>query len=157
MRRNLPILLALTITGVALTAAAGRDDPDERAIRQHIERYYFEGVRNSDTAAAHKAFHPSVARMLFLENGAFAERTIPDWLARIAEGAPNPPRPDTFARRVVAVDVSGGAAMAKLELRYADAVITDYMSLLKVNGAWTIVGKIFDRQPVQARANGRRG
>jgi hypothetical protein len=155
MRPTLRILLGLTIPALALIAAVRRDNPDERAIRQHIERYYFEGVRNSDTAMAHKAFHPSVAKMLFLEKGALAERTIPDWLARIAQAAPNPPRPDTFPRHVVAVDVSGGAAMAKLELRYADAVITDYMSLLKVNEEWTIVGKIFDRRPLQAQANGR--
>jgi Putative lumazine-binding len=150
-----PILFPLfALIGTVLLAAAGRVSPEEQAIRRHIERYYFEGVRNSDTAAAHKAFHP-VAKMYFLRDGGFAERTIPDWLAVIAEKAPKPPRPDNFPRRVVAVDVSGGAATAKLELRYADAVITDYMSLLKVNGEWTIVGKIFDRRPLTAQAGGR--
>jgi protease I len=148
-------LLWLALPSAALLAAAAtRGNPDEQAIRQHIERYYFEGVRNSDTASAHKAFHP-VAKMYFLRDGGFAERSIPDWLAAIAEKAPRPPRPDSFPRRVVAVDVSGGAATAKLELRYADAVITDYMSLLKVNGEWTIVGKIFDRRPLAAQASGR--
>jgi Putative lumazine-binding len=150
-----PILFSLlALTGTLLLAAVGRTNPEEQAIRRHIERYYFEGVRNSDTAAAHKAFHP-VAKMYFLRDGGFAERSIPDWLAVIAEKAPKPPRPDNFPRRVVAVDVSGGAATAKLELRYADAVITDYMSLLKVNGEWTIVGKIFDRRPLTAQAGGR--
>jgi hypothetical protein len=151
-----PILFTLLALPAAamLAGAVTRANPDEQAVRQHIERYYFEGVRNSDTAAAHQAFHP-VAKMYFLRDGGFAERTIPDWLAAIAREAPNPPRPDSFPRRVVAVDVSGGAATAKLELRYADAVITDYMSLLKVNGEWTIVGKIFDRRPVTAQASGR--
>lgn len=149
-----PLLFSiLALIGTALLAGAARTDPDERAIRRHIERYYFDGVRNSDTAAAHKAFHP-VAKMYFLREGNFAERSIPDWLTAIAERAPTPPRPDSFTRRVVSVDVSGGAAMAKLELRYADAVITDYMSLLKVNGEWTIVGKIFDRRPLAAQATG---
>lgn len=148
-------LLWLALPSAALLAAAGtRGNPDEQAIRRHIDRYYFEGVRNSDTAAAHKAFHP-VAKMYFLRDGGFAERSITDWLAAIAEKAPRPPRPDSFPRRIVAVDISGGAATAKLELRYADAVITDYMSLLKVNGEWTIVGKIFDRRPLAAQASGR--
>ncbi len=147
-------ILWLALPLAALTAAGPRRNPDEQAIRRHIERYYFEGVRNSDTAAAHRAFHP-VAKMYFLRDGGFAERSIPDWLTAIADKAPNPPRPDSFPRRVVAVDVTGGAATAKLELRYADAVITDYMSLLKVNGEWTIVGKIFDRRPLSAQASGR--
>jgi Putative lumazine-binding len=153
---NRSVVLSLSVFGAAalLAGAGGSTNPDEQAIRRHIERYYFEGVRHSDTAAAHKAFHP-VAKMYFLRDGSFAERSIPDWLSAIAERAPNPPRPDGFPRRVVAVDVSGGAATAKLELRYADAVITDYMSLLKVNGEWTIVGKIFDRQPLSAQASGR--
>jgi Putative lumazine-binding len=143
-----PILLAC---GAGLTAAATRPDPDERAIRQHIERYYFEGVRRSDTAAAHRAFHP-VVTMYSVRDGGFAQRSIPDWLAGIAERAPNPPAPDTVPRRILAVDVTGSAAMAKLEIGYPDALITDYMSLLKVNGEWTIVGKIFHRQPRTAQA-----
>jgi hypothetical protein len=151
-RRILFPLFALA--SAALLAGATRTNPDKQAIRKHIERYYFEGVRNSDTAVAHQAFHP-VAKMYFLRDGGFAERSIPDWLAAIAERAPNPPRPDSFPRRVVAVDLSGGAATAKLELRYADAIITDYMSLLKVNGEWTIVGKIFDRRPLTSQTSGR--
>ena len=153
MQRSL-LFSILVLTGSALLAGAVRTNPDEQAIRRHIERYYFEGVRNSDTAAAHKAFHP-VAKMYFLRDGNFAERSIPDWLAGIAEKAPTPPRPDSVPRRVVSVDVSGGTAVAKLELRYAEAVITDYMSLLKVNGEWTIVAKIFDRRPLAAQASGK--
>ena len=141
--------------GVALSAAT-RESPDERAIRQHIERYYFEGVRNSDTALAHKSFHPSMPAMYFVREGHFAQRTIPDWLASIAERAPNPPKPDTAHRKVVSVDISHDAAVAKLQIRYPDALVTDYMSLLKVDGQWVIVGKIFDRHPMASvQANAR--
>lgn len=143
--KALTILAGLTLATTAATALS-HETPDERAIRQNIERYYFEGVRNSDTAAAHRAFHP-VAQMHFIKDGHLSSRTIPDWLAGIAQRAPNPPRPDSFPRRVVSVDVSGTAATAKLRLDYEDAVITDYMSLLKVDGQWVIVGKIFDRRP----------
>ena len=53
------------------------------------------------------------------------------------------------------VDVSGNAAVAKLELESPEATITDYMSLLKVDGEWTVVGKIFDRRAVGTQAAGR--
>jgi hypothetical protein len=141
------------LVGALGTLAAASGDEDERAIRQHIERFYFEGVRASDTAAAHRAFHP-VAVMYSVKEGKLAERTIPDWLAAIAGRSPRPAAPDSHPRRVVMVDVSGNAAVAKLRLDYPDATITDYMSLLKVNGQWTVVGKIFDRQAPAARAAG---
>jgi Putative lumazine-binding len=154
MPRILMILLSVTAVAAAL-AAARRENPDERAIRQHIERYYFEGVRNSDTALARKAFHPAVPAMYFVRESRLAQRTIPDWLASIAERAPTPPKPDTFPRKVVSVDVSHDAAIAKLQIRYADALVTDYMSLLKVDGQWAIIGKIFDRHPLSAQASAR--
>jgi hypothetical protein len=134
------------LAGAAGLTAATRPSPDEQAIRQHIERYYFEGVRHSDTAAAHRAFHP-VAVMYSIREGKLAERTISDWLTAIAERAPNPPKPDAVQRRVVSVDVTGSAAVAKTELIQPEAVVTDYLSLLKVDGEWTVVGKIFDRRP----------
>jgi hypothetical protein len=148
--RLIYVAIAASVLG---TSAAMREDEDERAIRRHIERYYFEGVRTSDTATAHKAFHP-VAVMYSVRDGKLAERTIPDWLGVIAGRAPNPPKPDRHPRRVEMVDVSGNAAVAKLRLDYPDGTITDYMSLLKVGGEWTIVGKIFDRGPA-AQAAGR--
>ena len=46
----------------------------------------------------------------------------------------------------MSVDVVGDAAVAKLELKRPDAVITDYMSLLKVDGRWQIVNKIYTRE-----------
>ena len=140
---------AAVITGLtlvaAVTAAVPNMDSDEQAIRQHIERHYFDGVRRSDTALAHGAFHP-VANMYFIREGKLVQRSIPDWLADIARNAPEPAEPDRFKRRVLDVDVSGNAATAKLQLDYANSVIIDYMSLLKENGQWRIVNKIFDRK-----------
>ena len=151
-RRILP-LIAATALATGTTALVGPGE-DERAIRDHIERHYFEGVRRADTAEAHRAFH-QVAVMYFVRDGAFTQRSIPDWLGGIAKRATEKPGPDAMQRRVVSVDVTGTAAVAKLELKSPEAVLTDYMSLLKVNGEWTIVGKIFDRQSGAAQAAGR--
>jgi hypothetical protein len=49
-------------------------------------------------------------------------------------------------RRIVSIDRTGTAAMAKIELDYPTVRFTDYMSLLKVNGEWKIVNKIFHRE-----------
>jgi hypothetical protein len=135
-----------TLAGLTSLAAAPDTNPDEQAIRRHIESTYFDGVRNSDTAVAHRSFHPQMRAMYSVRDGALAERTIPDWLGAIAKDAPNPPKPDAVRRRIVSVDVTGDAAVAKLRLETPTSAITDYMSLLKVDGKWAIVGKIFQRE-----------
>jgi hypothetical protein len=50
--------------------------------------------------------------------------------------------------------VVGDAAVAKLELKRPNALITDYMSLLKVDGRWLIVNKIFTRETRQEHVSG---
>ena len=79
--------------------------------------------------------------MLFVRGGALQMRTFPDYIA----GASGKPAADESLRRrrILSVDVTGDAAIGKIELDYPQAKLTDYMSLLKVDGEWKIVGKIF--------------
>lgn len=47
----------------------------------------------------------------------------------------------------MSVDVTGDAAVAKVELDYPNALLTNYFTLLKVDGKWMIMNKIFHTQP----------
>ncbi len=118
---------------------------DEAAVRQTVQ-YYFDGGKNRDSVALRKAFHPE-ARMLFAKDGKLMVVPIGEYIARVAGDKRKPGEVDSTKRRVTSVDVSGDAATARLELERPDAVLTDYMSLLKVDGHWVIVNKIFTRQP----------
>ena len=118
---------------------------DEAAVRQTVQ-YYFDGGKNRDSVALRKAFHPE-ARMLFAKDGKLMVVPISEYIARVAGDKRKPGEVDSTKRRVTSVDVSGDAATARLELERPDAVLTDYMSLLKVDGRWVIVNKIFTRQP----------
>jgi hypothetical protein len=42
---------------------------------------------------------------------------------------------------------TGNAAVGKIELDYPNATLTDYTSMLKIGGEWTIVNKIFTSEP----------
>ncbi len=53
-------------------------------------------------------------------------------------------RAEKDAPPIVTTDRFGTVAVAKLELRPPTSVIYDYMSLLKIDGEWRIVNKIFD-------------
>ena len=53
-------------------------------------------------------------------------------------------------RRIASVEVTGNAARATIVLEYPKVTLTDYMSLLKIDGEWKIVNKIFNAQPKPA-------
>src|SRR5688500_20350889 len=49
--------------------------------------------------------------------------------------------------RILAIDIDHTVAHMKLETRTRDRVITDHMNLVKVNGRWVVVNKIFENVP----------
>jgi len=142
--RLTPLLIA---TSAALLAAGAADLSarwaDEAAIRQTVQ-YYFDGGKNRDSLTLRKAFHPE-ARMLFAREGKLVVMPIGEYITRVGSEGLKPGEVDSTERKVVSVDVMGDAAVAKLELKRPNAVLTDYMSLLKVDGRWLIVNKIFTR------------
>jgi hypothetical protein len=134
------LLLAIPVAGLALSAFAMRPQPDEtEAIRQSLQ-YYLDGHATGDPEVMAQAFHPS-ARLQFIRDGAVAIRPLESYLG----GMRGEPAADESERerRVVMIDYEGTAAVAEIELDYPGAVITDYMQLLKVDGEWKIVNKIF--------------
>ena len=150
--RATPFLVA---TAAALLLASAADLSarwaDEAAIRRTVQ-YYFDGGKNRDSVALRKAFHPD-ARMLFVRDGQLAVVPIGEYIARVAGDKP-PGETDSTRRRVTSVDVAGDAAVARLELERPDALLTDYMSLLKVDGRWVIVNKIFTRKTRREHGSG---
>ena len=140
---------ALLIAATAVCTAAAAADlsarwADEAAIRQTVQ-HYFDGGRNRDSLALRKAFHPE-ARMLFAREGKLVVVPIGEYITRVGSEKLEPGEVDSTQRKVVSVDVVGDAAVAKLELKRLGALLTDYMSLLKVDGRWLIVNKIFTRE-----------
>jgi protease I len=152
----MPLTPLLVASAAALLLASAVDLSarwaDEAAVRQTVQ-YYFDGGKNRDSVALRKAFHPE-ARMLFAKDGKLVVVPIGEYIARVAESTLKPGEVDSTRRRVTSVDVAGDAAIARLELERPDAVLTDYMSLLKVDGRWQIVNKIFTREARREHVSG---
>ena len=146
----------LIATSAALLAAGAADLSarwaDEAAIRQTVQ-YYFDGGRTRDSLTLRKAFHPE-ARMLFARDGKLVLVPIGEYITRVGSERLKPGEVDSTERKVVSVDVVGDAAVAKLELKRPNARLIDYMSLLKVDGRWLIVNKIFSRETRPEHAGG---
>ncbi|RKZ06960.1 nuclear transport factor 2 family protein [bacterium] len=131
---NLLLLLLFTVSEPACAA-----DPAELAGIEEAVGYYIEGGQTGDLEALRKAFHPS-ARLQFVRGGVYQEWSLEDYLGRKTPGK----RSDHRAR-VLALDFAGTSATVKLELDYGSFKFVDYMSLLKMDGRWWIVNKIFYR------------
>jgi hypothetical protein len=149
MRGNVKVLVAIAIIAAAapLTMAARRQSADEAEIRRVITEYYFEAGRTGDSASMRQGFDVARAHMFFVQADTLVDVPIPEYIRRAGANRARPDfRPDNNTRRIVMVDVTRTAAVAKLEIVTPTSLLTDYMSLLKIGGRWQIVNKIFDRQ-----------
>jgi hypothetical protein len=130
--------LALTvIVGGATYATRSAQDADDEAIRATVQHYFDGGFE------MRKAFHPD-ANMWYVRDGEMHQVPIADFLARVEANA-GAPQGDV-QKSIVSIDRFGNAAVAKLELARPTSTIYDYMSLLKIDGEWKIVNKIFDSE-----------
>jgi len=99
--------------------------------------YYLDGGTNNDFDTLKKAFHKT-ATMKFIGDE-YKEVNALDFFKKGIKPGPKQNR----KTRVTSIDISGNAANAKLEIEYPSFTFIDYMSLLKINGEWKIVSKIF--------------
>lgn len=136
------LLLILTVVAFG-TVYAGSAPEDDRAAIERTVGYYFAAGDNGDADSLAKAFHPE-AKMLFKRDGKLAQLGQPEWQDRIRKATAPPTKANW--RKIVSVDVDGDAAVAKCISDFDTFQFIDYMSLLKIDGEWKIVNKIFHRK-----------
>jgi hypothetical protein len=134
------VVLALAGTKSFAQVPSAEDEADVRAALQH----YLNGHATGDPEEFRKAFHPD-ARMTFVRDGKVVITPISEYIAR----APGKPAADEALRkrRITNVQVTGTAAIGRIELDYPSAFLVDYMTLLKDNGRWVIIAKSFNSAP----------
>jgi len=149
--RTLALVSSLFLLAApAATRAEEALSTDQAAVVKVVTEAYVDGIHNfRDPAAIRAGFHPEF-EMLVLRDGELEKLPIAQWIERIearnaAEGTPPRDRRPTEARFVL-VDVTGDAAICKVELsREGKKLFTDYLSLYRFAEGWKIAGKIFQR------------
>ena len=144
-RGSLAALAAVAAAVLTASAWMAAPTPDEVAVRATLQ-HYIQGHATGDGAHMRLAFNPA-ARLFWSSADTLASRTSEEYIARM----PGKPAADEASgarkRSIDVVDVTGNAAIGKIVLDYPDAHIVDYMSLLKTNGEWRIINKIFNVEP----------
>lgn len=118
---------------------------DKDAIKAVIEKAYVRGVHVEQSAALMRSgFNPGFIMFLNPDDGV-QHITLDKWASRLKPPAADAARPKVKSQ-IEILDLEGDAAVAKIKLwRDGKLTFTDYMSLYKKNGSWSIVGKIFHR------------
>jgi hypothetical protein len=130
---------------ISITQSAPTQADDERAVRVTLDHYLL-GQATGDPQHYRRAFHPE-ARLFGVRNGRPEQRTLEEYLG-MQSGRPAADEAQR-RRQVRSVGVSGDAAVATIVLDYPAALTTDYMSLIRSDGEWHIVHKLYN---VQSRA-----
>lgn len=101
--------------------------------------YYFDGIVNHKAESFAKAFHPTATM-----KSAGKEYTEVNAVEFLSEYVQSNPTVKTKAT-IIAINVAGDAANVHLALEYETFSFIDFMHLLKINGAWKIVSKIYTK------------
>jgi hypothetical protein len=113
-----------------------KEDSEIKAVR-HVAELYI----SADSANLTEAFYPS--SNLFTTDEKEALRNIPfsEYLDRVKKNA-GAARADRKAT-IDSIDRTGNAATAKITTLTPESRVTDYLSMLRLNGQWKIVSKTF--------------
>lgn len=133
LRLLLTVLLFCFLQNVTIA----QTHPEEAAVKVCLENY-MSGVGDR----VEKAFHPSAfMKYVDINSGEFKDVPIADYIARTKAGS----GPGKRTIGIQSLSIEGSAANAKIKIETDTVILYDYMNMLKINGEWKIVSKIFSR------------
>lgn len=149
-----PVVALPVLASNASEPAEPAGDAEIKAASVPVENY-IKALQTGRVDYARLAFHKD-ARMTGNGRGGYISIPIEEWMTGLT-GAPNADE----ARRKRSfriLDLTATTGVARVELIYPDVTFIDHMTLLKVDGEWKIVNKLFHaiRRPEEARPSSAR-
>jgi len=138
----IPVFILTTVVIVANTVS---QNSDEAAVRETVQ-HYLHGLKFNDVESLKKAFYPDAKLFFVKRDGQLGQLTQDQWYKGFAASAGQEEKGDL---KITAVDITGNAAAVKVVEVYPNSKYTDYLSLLKFDGGWKIVNKIYVAEPVK--------
>ena len=124
-------------------AAAQAPTSDTAAVRAVVERY-LHGLKFNDTMALRDAFWPDAKLYYVGRDGQLAQWTQASWYASFAGSVGHEEQGDL---RIAALEVTRDIASVKVVEDYPRSRYIDYLSLVRWQGRWRIVNKIYTSEP----------
>ena len=133
------VFLCFVIVAGVVAVVANSTQSEATAARVPLENY-IQGHATGNGDFMRKAFHTE-AKVMAFRDGKMMNMTSEEFASRFT-GKPAPDEAQR-KRRIESVEITGNAGVGKIVLDYPTVTYTDYMSLLKVDGEWKIVNKVF--------------
>ena len=123
--------------------------PELKNIHQVID-LYIDGVQNGSVESLRQAFHPQSS--MFGHKGADLYVTpiegLYDYIANTTPPAKAGPVGEQYSCVITTISVTGNAASVEMTMDgYHEHDFMDYFQLLKIDGRWWIVSKLFHADP----------
>ena len=104
---------------------------------------YFDGLHHCDVDRLRKVFHPSAIYACATE-GQLRYLTMEEYFPIVRERVSPASRGEPRTDRIVSIEWAGPVtAMARVECSIEPRHFTDFLSLVKLDGRWQIIAKVF--------------
>lgn len=136
------VLMILTMAcggGVQLVHAQAT--AEEAAVRQAVDAY-FEALKNRDVEALKKVIHANTIFASISREGKLDEMTQERWHGMIRPTEQNSAKYE-MTGSIQSVDITDNTASVKSTIVFPRYAFHEYIALLKIEGRWMIVNKIF--------------
>jgi hypothetical protein len=111
---------------------------------ENVLKDYFQGYLKAEKHLIEKAFHPET-RLFSVDKGKLDKTEMSDWLKNIeSRKAKGDER--NADQEIIFIEITDDAAIAKVILTFSKYKFTDYLSLLRIQDQWQIIGKIYTVQ-----------
>lgn len=99
---------------------------------------YFDGLHQGDCQKLRQIFHPDCVL-----KAPGVRRSLEQWFSLVNERAVPQQRGDSYHYRIIAIDVIGDQAMAKIFCPLLDRKYIDFLGFLREDQQWKIVNKMY--------------
>jgi putative lumazine-binding protein len=108
-----------------------------------VLRTYLDGLHHSDTDRLAAVFHPA-ARYITPTGDELVDLALDEYLPIVADRPSPASKGEARRDRIVSVELAGpDAAFVRVECAVAPRVFTDLLTLVRVDGRWQIIAKVF--------------
>jgi len=125
------------------------DQADDRQQIEQTVRRYFDGLYNSSGGDIKATFHPDAMITGFMsDTGEMAAMDFDRFVAFVEAQTSPASSGEPYELDIVAIDIAGQVATAKVIDRYLGKRFTDYLSLVKDDKGWRVYNKLWHAYPI---------
>jgi hypothetical protein len=140
--RSAAVAAVLTMLGATTLSAQDVPDSNVAAVRAVVETY-MHGLKFNDVESFRRAFWPEALLLWSNRQGGLGRLTQEAWYRGFKDVAG---KEEEGTIRIVAIDVVRDIASVKVVEDYPASRYTNFLSLVRFDGGWRIVNKVFSAE-----------